>query len=612
VFTHSTKTTALFRVLVGMVQGFALYGLYSAGKNHTEFASNALLFAPLVLVALFLPILFVVSLGHLSRKALLYWMLALLLALTGLAVYDQWRNIGALSFNGWNLSSDNSEKTKYPSFLLYAFTAVSCFITHSLVSAACSEGKRIASYNAYFDTSWKLLVQLKFSTIFVGALMLVLFLGANLFQLIKINFLHDALQESWFVIPICMTAFSFALNLTDVRPAIVNSIRNLLLVLLSWILPLAVVLIGGFLLTLPFTGLSNLWATKRAASIVLFSVAALVVLINTAFQNGSLANQVPVIIKYSAKVASILLLPLTALAAYALGLRVAEYGWTTDRIIAASCVLVAACYALGYLWAAIKSPEWLADIAKVNIVCAVLVVGLILSLFSPLLDPARISVNDQVKRLHSGVQSVETFDFAYLKFDGKRFGAQALSQLALNKEAPNSAEIGKKIDLVLAQTYKSGKYAQPVAPNASELAANLTAYPKGTVLPESFLKQDWSSKNTNNNWGKPDCFVKRDAKCDVIAVDVNGDGVNELLVIGHNYYGSRSTIFQQNHDQSWTNLGELANFPRLCDAQVQQLKLGQFALKTPVNKDIEIGGQRYAIHATDAQTDGCKDSSKQK
>lgn len=610
-FDHTTKTTALFRVLVGMVQGIALYGLYSAAKNQTDFASNALLFAPLVLIALFLPILFVVSLGHMPRKALLYWMLALLLALLGLAVYDQWRNVGALSFNGWNLSSDHSEKTKYPSFLLCAFTFVSCFITHSLVSAGCSEGKRIASYGAYFDTSWKLLVQLKFSTIFVGALMLVLFLGASLFQLIKISFLHDALQESWFVIPVCMTAFSFALNLTDVRPAIVNSIRNLLLVLLSWILPLAVLLIGGFLLTLPFTGLSNLWATKRAASIVLFSVAALVVLINTAFQNGGLANQVPVILKYSAKVASLLLLPLTALAAYAIGLRVSEYGWTTDRIIAASCVLVAACYALGYLWAAIKSPEWLADIAKVNIACALLVVALILSLFSPLLDPARISVNDQVKRLQSGVQSVETFDFAYLKFEGKRFGAEALSQLALNKDDPNSAAIGKKIDLVFAQKYKSEKNPE-LAPTGAELAANLTAYPKGTVLPESFLKQDWLSKNTNNNWGKPDCLVKRDAKCDVIALDVNGDGVNELLVIGHNYYGSRSSIFQQNHDQMWTNLGELANFPRLCDAQVQQLKLGQFVLKTPVNKDIEIGGQRYAIHAIDAQTDGCKDASKQK
>ncbi len=610
-FDHSTKTTALFRVLVGMVQGIVLYGLYSAGKNHTELASTALLFAPLVLIALFLPILFVVSLGHMSRKALLYWMLALLLALAGLAVYDQWRNIGALSFNGWNLSSDVSEKTKYPSFLLCAFTFVSCFITHSLVSAGCSEGKRIASYGAYFDTSWKLLVQLKFSTIFVCALMLVLFLGASLFQLIKMSFLHDALQESWFVIPVCMTAFSFALNLTDVRPAIVNSIRNLLLVLLSWILPLAVLLIGGFLLTLPFTGLNNLWATKRAASIVLFSVAALVVLINTAFQNGGLANQVPAILKYSAKAASILLLPLTVLAAYALGLRVSDYGWTTDRIIAASCVLVAACYALGYLWAAIKSPEWLADIAKVNIGCALLVVALILSLFSPLLDPVRISVNDQVKRLQSGVQSVDTFDFAYLKFEGKRFGAQALSQLALNKDDPNHAAIGKKIDLVLAQKYKSEKSPE-LAPTGAELAANLTAYPKGTALPKSFLKQDWVSKNTPNNWGKPDCLAKRDAKCDVIALDINGDSVDELLVIGHNYYGSRTTIFQQNHDQTWAYIGELANFPRLCDAEVQQLKLGQFVLKPPVYKDIEIGGQRYAIHAAQAQTDGCKDSNRQK
>jgi hypothetical protein len=54
---------------------------------------------------------------------------------------------------------------------------------------------------------------------------------------------------------------------------------------MSWILPVAVVLVAGFICSLPFTGLAALWETRHATS-VLLSAAVLLVLINAAFQNG--------------------------------------------------------------------------------------------------------------------------------------------------------------------------------------------------------------------------------------------------------------------------------------------------------------------------------------
>jgi hypothetical protein len=288
---NANAWVAPWRVGLGLLQGACLYWLYTAGQAKTTFATTSEWFSALILLALFLPTLTIISLGHLSCKTFIAWIGILLAALAGLAYYEQWRLIGALSLNGWGETAVDS--VKYPSVLLGIFTAMVCFIAHALLSAAHFEGKRIASYNAYFDSAWKLWVQLKFSYVFLGAFWLILYLGANLFLLIKVDFLHKAIQEAWFVIPVCLTALSFALHLTDVRPAIVNSIRNLLLVLLSWILPVAVLIIGGFLLTLPFTGLANLWATKRATAILLCAVAALIVLINTAFQNGAVAKQVP-------------------------------------------------------------------------------------------------------------------------------------------------------------------------------------------------------------------------------------------------------------------------------------------------------------------------------
>jgi len=87
-----------------------------------------------------------------------------------------------------------------------------------------------------------------------GITWLVLTLGAQLFELVKLAFLTKLMRESWFAIPVTAFAFACAMHLTDVRPAIVRGIRSLLLVLLSWLLPVAVLLIGGFLATLPFTG----------------------------------------------------------------------------------------------------------------------------------------------------------------------------------------------------------------------------------------------------------------------------------------------------------------------------------------------------------------------
>ncbi|MBC7490084.1 MAG: hypothetical protein H7240_09155 [Glaciimonas sp.] len=46
-----------------------------------------------------------------------------------------------------------------------------------------------------------------------------------------------------------MIAFSFAFHLTDVRPNIVKGIRTLLLVLMACLLPVAVMVIGGFFIS---------------------------------------------------------------------------------------------------------------------------------------------------------------------------------------------------------------------------------------------------------------------------------------------------------------------------------------------------------------------------
>jgi len=97
------------------------------------------------------------------------------------------------------------------------------------------------------------------------------------------------------------------MHITDVRPSIVRGIRSLLLVLLSWLLPVAVLLVGGFLARLCVSGLTALWETGHATALLLTASAVLIILINATFQSGALFKKLNFILRGSLRIASFLL-----------------------------------------------------------------------------------------------------------------------------------------------------------------------------------------------------------------------------------------------------------------------------------------------------------------
>ena len=594
-----TSRIAMMRLALGLIQGFMLYFLYHAGKTHTWPATDALLFAPWLLMFSFVPVLLMSSLGHLPLKTLWRWMVVATLITAGLGFYDSWRSIGAPSV--WGNDGD-STKTIYPSWLLWVFGAGGFYIAHALTLAAATDQRRIANYPTYFDSAWKLLIQIQFSGLFVGAFWLVLWLGAALFKLIELDFLLNLLKEAWFSIPVTVFAFACAMHLTDMRPAIVRGIRNLLLVLLSWILPITVLIVGGFLLSLPFTGLAHLWATKHATALLLSTAAVLIILINTAFQNGMVANEVARVLRLSARLACFLLLPLAAIGIYALSLRVGDYGWTTDRIIAACCVLVASCYAVGYAWAAVQRSGWLDAVAPVNIGTAFVILAILLALFSPLLDPARISVTHQVARLESGLQSAEKFDFDYLKFQGKRYGLAALEQLKTSYAGKDAALVREKATRTLEK--KNPWEKTKITPTAKELHASLKVWPSNKTIPDSFLTQDWGK--LIDKWSIPACLKNKTAICDVYPIDFDSDNKDELLLIEQGGTSARAIVFSQAPDAHWAIAATLSYDFAKCSLLREKLQLGDYKLIAPRQKDLEIAGRRIKLNANNDPQASCE------
>lgn len=589
------------RIAIGLLQGLLLYLLYHAYDDRTWPATQPLLFGPVAMMALLVPVIVISALGHMSRGQIVRWASVSAVVIAALTFYDVWRVSDAASpAHALALQAKENGRAVLPSPTLIFFLHAGFFIAHSLVMAAARDRRRIASYESHFELAWKFMIQLAFCAAFVGVVWLTLHLGSGLFMLVKLSFLRDLIGESWFSIPVTAFAFSCAMHLTDVRPAIVHGIRTLLLVLMSWVLPVITLIVGGFLFTLPFTGLDSLWATRHATATLLGAAATFVVLINAAWQDGTAGPLVAKVIRLSARAASVLLVPIVVIAIYALVLRVNDYGWTVDRCIAAACLLVASCYAAGYAAGALRS-GWLPTIARVNLAAAFLILAVLLLMFSPVGDPARLSVNNQVERLASGKTSIDKFDFKYLRFEAARYGRDALAQMHAEARGSDAPLLRERIAAVqkLTRPWDDIRLEQVTAKTA---AANLTAWPAGSTLPESFRTTEWAAHPLLDHL--PGCLRRAHQKCDAFQSDLTGDGKPEILLIGTEQ-GVNAAVFAEDANGTWNPVARLPFFLAGCKRLREELLTGNFRPAAPTVRDLMIGGRRVEVIALDDESGGC-------
>lgn len=583
-----SRELGLTRLGIGLAQGLLLYALYRAADAHVWPATQPVLFAPLALILLFVPLIAIQGAGGMRTRTLLLWCAGATLMLAVLGGYDRWHE--------WIVEvpkADGLSETIMPSFALFFFGAAGLFIAHCLIGAADRAGKWIAPYDDYFDAAWKLGLQLALAFVFTSVFWGVLWLGASMFDLIGLTFLSRIIDKAWFAIPATALATAASLHLTDVGARLVAGIRSVVLVLLSWLLPLMALLAAGFLVSLLFTGLEPLWQTKRAAALMLAAAAALVFLINAAWQNGPAHHSPPMALRIGGSVASVALLPLVAIAAYALALRVGQHGWSETRIHATACIVVAACYALGYGWAAFKGSvlkaHWLSFVAPVNIATSFVVLGVLIALFSPIADPMRIAVASQTGRLTSGAIAADKFDYRYLRFSGGRFGHEALTDLAANATGPDAKLIRDRAKAALKtpHRYRITKATPHV------LTAQLTVYPHDYTLPKSLTAQDWT-KETGSRI--PPCLRRSGATCEVFPAALTGTPPDQLIFVWGSDRYWQSAVLGQDAKGHWSVVGRLSR-PH-CKPALEALRKGQYQIVAPAPprfRDIDTGGGRFTV-----------------
>lgn len=588
----SSFSIALTRTLVGLAQGIALYLLYRASETGGWSATEPLVFAGLLVSAVFVPLIVVAGMGNLRASTLAVWALLAAAVCAGLGVYDIFRDPLAM------YGATAGQPRIAPSPALWACLGLVLFIGHALIVAAETERKFVASYTRHFDVSWKHGVQLALAASFVGAFWALLFLSAELFRLIGIRYLIELIERPWFYVPATTVALAYAIHATDARADLVRGVRTLALTLLAWLLPMMTAFAIAFLLALPFTGLQPLWNTRQATATLLVAAAALIFLINAAYQDGQSGEAVARVVRYSRGAAALVLVPLVALAAYGLTLRAQQYGWTPPRIIAGACVVVAGCYAVGYALAVFRGVLALKWLEPTNVIAAYVIMAVVLCLFSPVADPARIAVADQLRRLETGQVTPERFDYRFLRFWSGRYGKAALERLAGQTEGPQAAAIAER-----AKQAMNGRVpweAIATATATSRAASIAVVYPRGGALPDSFVQFDWRARK-EPQWQLPPCLIAN-GRCEAALLDLDGDGTVEVLLIATSYL---TGVFKSGPDGSWAWIGRIgdAHCPGVLDAW----KAGQLKPVEPRFKEVDANGMRLRVVEAGCVPTGLRD-----
>lgn len=571
----SSKPLGAARLGIGFIQGVILWLLYEAAEAHILIAEAR---GAMQLVALFAPLILIGGLGSLRTRTLLIWTGAAAVVLAGLGLWDAWRETEHLY----------RREPTWPSAEFILAAASSLFIAHHLVEISDRSRRWIGPFTDYFDTGWKHGVQLALSGGFVGALWLLLFLGALLFQAIGIEALSDIIEEPWFIWPVTAVALAAAVHLTDVRTTLVRGVRMVALVLLSWLLPLLVVIVAPFLVSVMIVGLDELLGDVSAAGLLLWATAALIVLTNAAYQDGEAAA--PPVLQWAARISCLLLVPLVGLAAYAIGLRIAQHGLTPERVVGVACVIVGACHAVGYAWAAIdfKNP-WLKRLERTNIVSAVIGLAVLLAIFSPLADPARLSVANQMARLKSGAVDAAAFDYDFLRIRSGRFGREALDDLARSGAGPKPAVV---IHRAKEAKMKTSYWDDTSVVETRKSPDQVQVKPAGRTLPKGFFGSGRAARKDV----RETCLMSR--TCSAYVVDLDGDRRDEILLQPDR---ALPTVYAQREDGQWTLVGKVQ---ASCDQAWTTVTPPQIVAPKNRFQEIILGGVRYHVTPTDCSGQG--------
>lgn len=388
---------------------------------------------------------------------------------------------------------------------------------------------RSFSYRHLFMDSWTIVVRYGAAWAFAGLAVGVVFASSSLLALVGIEFLRDLLREE-FVIAVLLG------GLVGLGLAVIAELNDLispylLLRLVRLVTPFVLVVLAVFLAMIPVRGLTELFDGLSSGGSLMAAGIGAVALISIVVDRGDLDGPSTGVLYWSARLMSGLVVVFGGLAAAAVWLRVAQYGWTPERVSAAAVALVVLGYGIAYGLALLRGVQWRAGVRAGNWAMAVLSIGLGALWLNPWVTPESIAVRSQMARFDRQTEAgkLPLWEMAH---DWGRFGTVAIAAL---KDNPGPVLAARLAALEAATAEYRFNEAESNTPDMRAYLADLIpVLPAGRVV-ASTVFGDFTGARNKAEWdaacaeitpqGHPGCLL-------VVADVLPWAEGDEVLILG--------------------------------------------------------------------------------
>jgi hypothetical protein len=504
-----------FIIIVSLIQGVLLTLLYQSVENKVWPGTEPLWLIPLVTFTISFPLLTLLSITKTNALATVKYLLLFTIILSILGAYVGYQQEPVEFVNNSSV------------IVGFCFTGlIAAFKALMYIQQRISNQN--ISYSSLFKLSWRNFIVFGECWLFVLIFWGILHLGAGLFSVLEIDFFKELLTKDWFVIPVLNLAFGFAIIVFRNIIFTVDNISTILKTLIKFLLPALTIVSLGFLVTLPFAGLDVLWKTGTGSMLVMWLQASTLFFVNAVYQDASHERPYHNILHRLIYIGVAILPIYSAISFYGLWLRIEQYGLTVDRCWAVLICSLLTCFSVGYLIGIIKKRDaWLEILSKVNISMGIVVLVLMLLVNSPLLNFQALSVTSQLKRLHEGNTSYETFDYNY--FD-RALGREGY--LALQKLKTELKGVAPEKFAIIDRMYVNHQNIENDSLSLDDFKKFVNYWPSQHEFPAALIKAVY------DNTAKNDWSSYRENSYYFIAQDLNDDGDPDYVIIEENNYST--------------------------------------------------------------------------